>query len=290
MKYLLALFVGPLLFFSVHSDAVAEGASDPQGVRVLADIPYKTGTGLSDYEKERCKLDIYLPPGRKDFATLVWFHGGGLTAGDKSGAGTVARSLAEAGLAVVSAEYRLSPTAKYPSYIEDAAAAFAWTRAHIAEHGGNPGKLFIGGHSAGAYLALMVGLDAHYLRANAIELSAVSGIIPISGQTMTHLTVREERGIGSFTITADEAAPVYYCRKDTPPMLMLYADHDMPARAEENAYLVAVMKAAGNEHVTGMLIRDRNHGSIASRIVDEHDPARRAILDFVASESSDKQP
>jgi hypothetical protein len=98
---------------------------------------------------------------------------------------------------------------------------------------------------------------------------------------MTHYTVREERGIGKFTITADEAAPVHYGRKDTPPMLVLYADHDMAARREENEYFVALMKGAGNEHVTGRLITDRDHGSIASRIANEGDPARLAIVEFI---------
>src|SRR5207244_8890590 len=122
--------------------------------------------------------------------------------------------------------------------------AFAWTRAHIAEHGGDVGKLFIGGHSAGGWLALMIGLDERYLREFGVELSAIAGLIPVSGQTMTHYTVREERGIGKFTITADEAAPVHYVGKETPPMLVLYAEHDMAARAEENQYFVALMKGA----------------------------------------------
>ena len=115
------------------------------------------------------------------------------------------RSLARAGVAVVSAEYRLSPKVKYPAYLQDAAAAFAWTRAHIAEHGGDVEKLFVGGHSAGGYLTFMIGLDERYLREFGVELSGIAGLIPVSGQTMTHYTVREERGIGQFTITADEA-------------------------------------------------------------------------------------
>ena len=87
-----------------------------------------------------------------------------------------------------------------------------------------------------------------------VELSAIAGLIPVSGQTMTHYTVREERGLGKFSVTADEAAPVYFARKDTPPFLVLYADHDMTARAEENAYFVALMKGAGHEHITGLQI------------------------------------
>jgi acetyl esterase/lipase len=185
-------------------------------------------------------------------------------------------------LAVVAANYRLSPKANYPSYIQDAAAAVAWTRGHIAEHRGDVKRLFVSGHSAGGYLTLMLGVDAHYLSDAGLDAGAVAGFIPVSGQTMTHYTVREERGIGQFTIIADEAAPVHYTRKDTPPFLVLYADRDMAARAEENAYFVAIMKGAGNTRVTGQLITDRTHGSIAGKISEEGDPAREAILKFVS--------
>ena len=151
---------------------------------------------------------------------------------------------------------------------------------------GDPARLFIGGHSAGGYLTLMLGLDAHYLRDVGVEPSAIAGLIPVSGQTMTHYTVREERGIGKFTITADAAAPVYFIRKDTPPFLVLYADHDMVGRAEENAYFVAMMKGAGNQRINGKLIADRTHGSIAGKITEDGDPARTAILDFITHASS----
>src|ERR1700679_3727293 len=81
-------------------------------IQVLAGIDYKSGDSLSDYEKQRCKLDLYLPPEHSGFATLVWFHGGGLTGGSKEGGG-MARSLAKAGVAVVMANYRLSPKATF---------------------------------------------------------------------------------------------------------------------------------------------------------------------------------
>jgi acetyl esterase/lipase len=261
----------------------AEDAVQPE-VKVLADLPYRAGEQLDAYEQERGKLDVYLPTGTtgsNGFPTLVWFYGGGLTAGNKADVKPLAMSLARAGVAVVTPDYRLSPRAKYPAYVEDAAAAFAWTHRNIARLGGKPELVFIGGHSAGGYLALMVSLDSHYLEAERLGLDAIAGVLPVSGQVMTHYTVRAERGLAQTTITADAAAPVFYCRKETPPMLVLYADHDMPARAEENQYFVAVMHWAGNQGVTGKLITDRDHGSIASRIADEGDPAREAMLEFI---------
>jgi len=245
---------------------------------------YKTGDSLSDYEKERCVLDLYLPSQQKNFPTLVWFHGGGLKGGNKDGTAKMAASFTKLGIAVVAANYRLSPKVTYPAYIQDAAAAVAWTHAHIVEHGGDPKRIFVSGHSAGGYLTFMLGLDPHYLHDAGLEATDIPGYIPVSGQTMTHYTVREEKGIGQYTITADEAAPVFYTRKDTPPFLVLYADHDMAARAEENAYLVAIMKGAGNKHITGQLITDRTHGTIGSKIAEDGDPAREAILKFMGVE------
>ncbi len=292
-RYTLAfLALAFVLAISPVTPLLAELPQD--GVRVLTDVAYKQGDTLSEYEQQRCKLDVYLPKDAKNFATLVWFHGGGLKNGDKDGrkissdsvkTATIARCLASSGIAVVAPNYRLSPKVTFPAYVQDAASAVAWTRAHIAEHGGGARKIFIGGHSAGGYLTLMLGMDAHYLGDAGVKLADIAGFVPVSGQVMTHYTVLGERGLGKFSVMADDAAPVHFSRAETPPFLVLYADHDLSARAEENAYFVSVMKAAGNQGVVGQLIADRTHGSIASKIVEDTDPARAAILEFIRMNS-----
>ncbi|MFA7419567.1 MAG: alpha/beta hydrolase, partial [Melioribacteraceae bacterium] len=114
---------------------------------------------LDSYINERCFLDVYYPTNVKNFATVVWFHGGGLTGGNKH----VPEELQNKGIAVVAVNYRLSPKAKSPSYIIDAAAAVAWVFKHIEEFGGDNKLIFISGHSAGGYLATMIGLDKRWL-------------------------------------------------------------------------------------------------------------------------------
>ncbi len=277
-----------LLVAFVANTSVAE---DPKRIEVelLADLPYRTRGELSEYERERCKLDVYLPKEKKDFATLIWFHGGGLKNGDKSpklsgdsvDAALFATSFAEIGIAVVVPNYRLSPKATFPAYIQDAAAAVMWVKQQMPKHGGDSKKVFVGGHSAGGYLALMLAMDPHYLTDIGAAANDIAGVLSVSGQTMTHYTVREERGIGKHTITADEAAPVYFARADTPPILALYADGDLPARAEENAYFVALMKDAKNKRIIGQKIQDRNHSTIASEIKNANDPTRKAMLEFM---------
>jgi len=269
-------FRAALVLVIAASAALAEPA-------ITNDLPYKSGDQLTDYEIERCQLDVYAPEIAHSAPVLVWFHGGGLTGGSKGGQSTiaVARSLAMAGLVVVVPNYRLSPKVKYPAYIEDSAASVGWAYAHIAEYGGDPQRIFIAGHSAGGYLTLMLGMAPGYLEAVGVPAAAIAGLIPFSSQTMTHFTIRAEQGLTRYAVTADEAAPVRWVSQDLPPMLVVYADHDMVARAEENAFLVALLRGAGHPDVAGYMVADRNHGSVANNVANVDDPARTALLHFI---------
>ncbi len=272
--------VAPKLDFLTPPLAASSGA----GYAHALDIPYKEGAGLSGYEKERCRLDIYIPIEKKDFPVVVWFHGGGLTAGQKAGADTVkvVTSWVRAGIAVASVNYRLSPKATFPAYIEDGAAAVAWVQKHISIYGGDAKRVFIAGHSAGAYLALMLGLDARYLKAAGVAPESIAGLIPVSGQTMTHFTVRVERGLPKDDVIADEAAPIHFARKDAPPMLLLMGGRDWPARLEENQYFAAMQKVKEHKHTHLLMIPDRTHGTIFGKLAEEQDPGREAIFRFIA--------
>jgi acetyl esterase/lipase len=275
-----------LAFVCVGFLSVANGFADEAtstDIHVSSDIPYKSGTLLTDYEKARCKLDLYLPASGQNFPVLIWFHGGALKGGSKDSVKPIAERFARAGIAVAAVNYRLSPKATYPAYLDDSAAAFAWVKSHASEQHLDPARIFISGHSAGGYLVYMLGLDDRWLKPYGLKPSAIAGAIPVSGQTMTHYTVREERGIMDHNIiSADEAAPINHLHKDTPPFLILYADKDMPARREENLYLAAALRATGNPHVQQLQVDDRNHGSIAGEIAHPGDPAAEAILHFIA--------
>jgi acetyl esterase/lipase len=261
--------------------------------KVLKDISYKDDViSQTPYEQERCKLDLTIPVGAKGFATYVWFYGGGLKNGAKDlrseYCAEIRQSLAQAGVAVVTPDYRLSPKVKYPAYVDDAAAAFAWTVKHIAEHGGDPRKVFIGGHSAGATLALLVGMDPNRLKPHGLTLGSVAGIAQVSAQVLTHYTVREERGQPRYAITCDEAAPAFYIRKTLPPILTIYAQNDMLSRAEENLFFVTTLKAAGHSENYSLRVDDRDHGTVGHNIRNLDDPARLAILNFIAKQSANR--
>jgi len=261
--------------------------------KVIKDVPYKDDViSLTPYEQERCKLDLTVPVGSKGFATYVWFYGGGMKNGGKDlrteYCAEIRESLAQAGVAVVTPDYRLSPKAKYPAYVDDAAAAFAWTVKHIAEQGGDPRKVFIGGHSAGATLALLVGMDPERLKPHGLTLGSVAGIAQVSGQVLTHYTIREERGQPRYAITSDEAAPAFHIRKTVPPILTIYAQNDMLSRAEENQFFVTTLKAAGHAENYSLRVDDRDHGSVGHNIRNAEDPARLAILNFIAKQSANR--
>ncbi len=197
--------------------------------------------------QERCVLDIYYPKDEKGFPTVVWFHGGGLKNGNKS----VADRLKGQGLGVVAVNYRLFPKAKAPSYIEDSAAAIAWTFKNIESFGGDPAKIFVSGSSAGGYLTAMVGLDKRWLSAHGIDADRIAGLIPLARQMLTHFTVREERGIDSTTMVIDEYAPLSHLRADAPPVLLVTGDREleMLGRYEENAYMYRMLKVVGHPDV-----------------------------------------
>ncbi len=215
--------------------------------QTLSNIPYyqETIRKQDAYIAERCVLDIYYPKDAKGFPTIVWFHGGGLTEGGKS----IPQQLKNNGFGVVAVNYRLNPRVTCPKYIEDAAAAVAWVFKHIEEYGGDPNLIMVSGHSAGAYLTGMVGLDKKWLQAYNIDANRIAGLFVLSAQAITHMTIRKERGIPDTQPIVDEYALLYHVRPDTPPIYLMTGDREMEllGRYEENAYLWRAMKLVDNK-------------------------------------------
>lgn len=228
--------------------------------KTVKDISYIPAGETDGYRKERCKLDVYYPVGKKGFPTIVWFHGGGLEGGGKH----VPEMFMNQGFAVVAVNYRLSPKAQNPAYTEDAAAAVAWAYRHIEEYGGSPRRVFVTGHSAGGYLTLMVGLDKSYLQEYGVDADSIAAYLPISGQTVTHFTIRKERSLPEGIPVIDQYAPCNKARKDTPPFVLITGDRnlEMADRYEENALLASVLKNIGNKKVSLYELQGFDHGQV----------------------------
>ena len=252
----------PICFVSFSLLAFTQGLE----YETLQNIPYyDESVNQSDkYIHERCVLDVYYPKNTKGFPTIVWFHGGGLTGGNKY----IPDNLREEGICVIAVNYRLYPEVKPPVFIEDAAAAVAWAFNHIEDYGGDPSGIFISGHSAGGYLTMMVGLDKRWLGAKEIDADRIAGLIPLSGQTVTHSTIRKDKGIERPRPIIDDLAPVYHIRADAPPVLLITGDRELeiPGRYEENAYLLSMMKAAGHRETELFELNGYGHSMVTPAV------------------------
>lgn len=217
----------------------------------------------SEYAAEQCRLDFYHPVGVKNFPTVVYYHGGGLTGGKRG----IPAALKNRGWGVVGVSYRLSPKVQHPTYIEDAAAALAWTFQNVEKFGGDPTKIFVTGISAGGYLTAMIGLDKSYLAKHEIDANRIAALIPVTGQMITHFTIRSEQGIGEKQPTIDRYAPLFHVRGDAPPTLCITGDWelDRAMRAEENLYFVSMMKLVGHKDVRQIVIEGADHGKCGAQ-------------------------
>jgi acetyl esterase/lipase len=233
------------------------------------------------YIDSQCTLDIYYPKDSKNFATIVWFHGGGLSGGSKE----IPTALLEKGFAVIGVGYRLSPKVKAPAYIEDAAAAIAWAFQNMERYGGRTDLIFLSGHSAGGYLTMMVGLDKKYLAKYEIDANRIAGNIPFSGHTITHFTIRKEMGMNDIQPLIDKYAPLYFVRPDAPPLVLVTGDPEMEllGRYEENAYMWRMMKLAGHKRTTLYKLEGFNHGTMAEPafplLIKEVNAIKKEILE-----------
>lgn len=239
-------------------------------------ILYRSEEQLNDYARQKCRLDLYRPANVKDFPTVVWFHGGGLKGGERA----IPAQLKQKGFAVVGAGYRLSPDVKSPTYIEDAAAAVAWTFQNIEKFGGSSKKIIVSGHSAGGYLTMMIGLDKQWLQKHSIDANQIAGLAPFSGQAITHFTIRAESGIPDKQPVIDKFAPLFHVRQDAPPLLLITGDRnqELLGRYEENAYLWRMMKIAGHTHTDLLELQGFDHGGMA-------EPAFPLLVKFVKEQT-----
>jgi acetyl esterase/lipase len=234
-------------------------------------VPYRQGA-------ERCVMDIYHPTtAGGQLPVIIWFHGGGLTGGNKS----VPKQLKTGDYVVVAPEYRLIPNVEIEDCIDDAALATTWVINNIAKLGGDTTKIFVAGHSAGGYLTSMIGLDKSWLQKYGKDADSLAGLIPFSGQVITHFAQRQRNGISELTPTIDRLAPLFHVRKDAPPYVIITGDRELElyGRYEENAYMWRMLKLVGHPYVYIYELDGYNHGQMsapAHHILKNH---IKAILD-----------
>ena len=267
----------PLLL--AFAGAIPVGAEQLQMVTAL-DVDY---LATEDYPDAKDKLDIYMPLGAKNAPVVVYFHGGGLTYGDKSLGQVVAKRLMAQGIAVVSANYRLSPGVMHPAHVQDAAAAAAWVYNNIAKYGGDPRKTYVSGHSAGAYLATLLALDPHHLQQHDMTLSDIRGAIPISPFLYVEETAQDRpKSIwGEVPLDWLAASVTPHIAAGKPPMLLVYAEGDDPWRRAQNEKLAKELTMSGNKAVRAVEVLNRDHSSLISEINEADDQVGELIKAFI---------
>ncbi len=209
------------------------------GVSVARDIAYLPGA--------RHTLDIYRPRGTASpMPVAVFLYGGGWTSGAKSEYGFVAEPLARRGVLVVVPDYRLYPQVVFPAFVQDCAAAVAWTLQHAASYGGNPSRLFVVGHSAGAYNATMLGLDATFLAATGTSRAALAGVVGLAGPyDFLPITEPDVRPIFASVQDGPASQPITYVDGHNKPMLLLAGTDDETVQPRNTTALAARIRQAG---------------------------------------------
>jgi acetyl esterase/lipase len=244
------------------------------------DIDYRLDLDVAD---GRDLLDVFMPDGSDLAPVVVFFNGGGLLEGDKHHGEILARRLVPEGIGVVSANYRLSPGFMHPTHLQDAAAAVAWVVENIANFGGDPDRVFVSGHSAGAYLAAILALDASLLGEHHLGLDAIAGSVPISAFLYVEETAKER----PKTVWGEDPA-VWLAASVTPHitagkgrMLLIYADGDDAWRRAQNERFAVAMQAVGSSSVTAKQVAGRDHTTIFTGLNEADDPVGSLLLEFI---------
>ena len=202
----------------------------------------------ADYGPDaRLKLDVYRPTtGHGPAPVIVFFYGGSWKSGQRGTYRFIAQAYASRGYVVVIPDYRLYPQVTFPAFMDDAARAVDWVAGNIAGYGGDPARIVLMGHSAGAHMAALLALDGGYLAAHGRDPAALRGVIGLAGPYWFNpLDYRSTRAVFAGTRDIDRARPITFARRDAPPMLLLHGDSDSTVYPLNTERLTARLRAAG---------------------------------------------
>ena len=261
--------------------------------KIERDIAY------AEPKNERQTLDVYAPPEGKDHPVVFWIHGGGWQTGDKTGVQIKPQAFVDKGFVFVSTNYRLLPNVDMGTIIRDIAKSIHWVHDNIASRGGDPQRMFVMGHSAGAQLAALVCIDERYLKSEGLSLNILKGCVPVDGDTYdvpaiieTAETRRRVHGqppiknghrekFGNDPEKHRDFSAVTHVAKNKaiPPFLIVHvAEHpDTSAQAQR---LASVLKEAGVP-VTVFGGRETTHNKINADLGLPDDLGTKALFDFV---------
>jgi len=229
-----------LPFLSACSPVSVLNALAPRGgIAERRDIAYG--------EQPRQALDLYIPAGATAAPVVVFFYGGRWSEGDRSQYRFVGAALADLGFLCVVPDYRVFPAARFPAFLQDGAAAIAWTRANIAEHGGDPERISLIGHSAGAHIATMLTLDKQWLAGHSLDSDHVLTSTTGLAGPYDFLPLEEPDLEAIFAPAGDLrlTQPITFSRGGAAPLFLAAGDDDTTVRPANTRNLAASVRAAG---------------------------------------------
>jgi len=269
-------------------------ASQPaDDARQFLDVPYVEADGVPP---RLLSLDIFTPRTGAEHAVVVMIHGGGWRMGDKAGPGMRRYKVPHftgSGYVYVSINYRLSPAVKHPTHAQDVANALAWVHQHIGEYGGDPQKIFVMGHSAGAHLAALVATDERYLQAAGADLQILEGVVLLDGaaydipNTMRayrpapELRKLYELAFGTNKQGWRDASPLYHVAidKHIPPFLIFHAGRRVESAAQSR--ILAAALNACDVPARAVHAPEKNHAAMNRDVGRPGDAPTRLIMEFL---------
>jgi len=275
-----------LLICLMAIPAGVASAEDRQPMKVVKNIGYKPGT-----RGRRTELDIYSPANAKKLPVMIWFHGGDWLFGDKRGVQEKPRWFTEQGFVFVSINYRMHPQVNYTRMAGDVASAIHWVHQKIDTHGGDPGQLYLMGHSAGAHLAALVATDEQYLKQKKLTLKHLSGVILLDGagydiprqvnELGGNASQRMYRKIFGEAASQKQASPITHVAagKDIPPFLLLHVASRTDSKAQADS-LGAALNKAGSKATVVPAYR-KTHNTINQELGTANDPPTEAARKFL---------
>lgn len=265
------------------------------GQELQADVPYV------DSGHERRKLDVYTleRAATEKLPVMFWIHGGGWQVGDKGDVALKPKVLTERGFVFVSTNYRLLPDVEMDVLVRDVAKALGWVHRNIAKHGGDPQRIFVGGHSAGAQLAALLCTDERYLKEEGVSFEALRGCVPVDGDTydipkiiMTAelrqtlyggkmFTFGHRQKFGNDPVKHVDFSAVTHVAKDKniPPFLLLYFSGNPDTGAQANLLASVLQKADVPAKAFGK--GDTNHGQLNDDLGKPDDAATVELYKFL---------
>jgi arylformamidase len=252
-------------------------------------------------------VDIYAPVGAEDLPVVFWIHGGGWQAGDKTDVQIKPRVFAERGCVFVSTNYRLLPHVEMEVLIRDVAASLGWVHKNIGQHGGDPKRIFVMGHSAGAQLAALLCIDDRYLKAEGVPFGVLKGCVPVDGDTydvpaiiMTAELRQTVHGLPLPTVGhrvkfgndpqkhIDFSAVTHVAKgKGIPPFFILYVAGHPDVTAQARRLGAVLEKAEIPVAVYGA--RETTHSKLNTDLGQSDDPATQELFKFLAPLLTHKQ-